>query len=268
MHFFSGMTALVSGASSGLGLALAHSLVAAGARVAITGTSRSKLDAALEQFSDRSAVLPLAFDVSDEAAWRLAESRVRAEFGPIRFLVLNAGVGMGGDRIEDTPSDIWRWAWQINVMGVVHGLQACLPHMRADGLESHVMATSSVAGVWRCPSVGPYGVTKAAVVALAESLRIELAGTRVGCSVLLPGKIRTALPETSKRSAPLKLSPTLVDAMTSFLADGLDPNDVAAYALDRVRAGAFYIFTHPQIDDEIAARQSELAQAMTTTISR
>lgn len=266
MRNFQGAVAFVSGASSGIGLALAHQLALRGARVAITGTSSEKLRAAEASFADRSCVMPIAFDVTDEASWRKAVEQVEGEWGPIRFLALNAGVGMGGELIEDVPTVTWRWAWEVNVMGVVHGLRQCLPRMRKHGLEAHILMTSSVAGVWRAPTVGPYIITKSAVVALAESLRTELADSQIGVSVLLPGAVKTDLPRTSARASPAPMGDQIVDMMTDFLASGLDPEAVGAHALDRVSAGAFYIFTHPQVDDEVAARHAEMAAAMAITI--
>lgn len=266
MMWLSGSAAVVSGGTSGIGLALAHELVARGARVAITGTNTAKLEAALATFPISHDVLPLRFDVSDEAAWRDAAARTIDRFGPIRFLALNAGIGAGGDLVEDTPAEVWNWAWRVNVMGVVHGLRACVPAMRAGGDACHVLVTSSIAGVWRCPTVGPYLVSKAAVVALAEALRLELAGTSIRTSVLLPGAVRTSLPETSQRAAPVEMTPQLLRDMHSVVDAGLEPADVARHALTRIADGAFYVFTHPQGDDEIARRQSELADAMRFTV--
>lgn len=266
MKNFQGTVALVSGASSGIGLAIAHQLALRGARVAITGTNPDKLSLAAASFSDRLSVMPIAFDVTDAAAWQDAVERVEREWGYIRFLALNAGIGMGGELIEDVADATWRWAWEVNVMGVVHGIRQCLPRMRKRGSEAHILITSSEAGVWRAPTCGPYVISKSAVVALAETLRIELAESPVRVSVLLPGAVRTDLPRTSANASPVPMDEHIIGIMENFLATGLDPEAVGAFALDRVAAGAFYIFTHRQKDTEIALRHAEMADAMSVTL--
>lgn len=268
MQDFLDVIALVSGGSSGIGLALARELVARGARVAITGTNREKLRAAAASFADPRTVLPLTFDVTAESGWKEAIDRVEREWGAIRFLALNAGVGMGGERIEDVPVATWRWALEVNVVGVALGLRQCLPRMRRLGVEAHVLVTASNAGVWRTPTCGPYIATKAAVVAIAETLRLELADSPIRVSVLLPGAVHTDLPQTSARSAPVTMEREVLDAMNGFLATGLEPGDVATFALDRIAAGAFYIFTHQQDNDEVATRHAEMAGAMAVTLQR
>lgn len=253
---------LISGASSGIGLALAHRLAARGARVAITGTNADKLRSAVDGFPRREAVLPLRFDVTDAAAWLDAVDRVERSWGPIRFLALNAGIGMGGELIETVSPDTWRWALDVNLMGVVNGLKAWLPRAKCRAEPSQILITASIAGVWRTPTCGPYNVSKAAVVALAETLRLELAGSATRVSLLLPGAVRTGLPTTSARSSPVPMRRDLVDQMTTFLASGADPDAVAEFALTQVERGAFYVFTHAQADDEIAQRIAEMTRAM------
>jgi len=266
MKNYQGAVALVSGASSGIGLAIAHQLALRGARVAITGTNKGKLSDAAASFSDPRSVMPIAFDVTDEEAWLDAIDRVEREWGHIRFLALNAGIGMGGELIEDVAAATWRWAWEVNVMGVVHGIRQCLPRMRKRGREAHILITSSEAGVWRAPTCGPYIISKSAAVALAETLRIELAESPVRASVLLPGPVRTDLPRTSANASPVPMDEQIIDIMENFLATGLDPEAVGAFALDRVAAGAFYIFTHRQKDAEILSRHAEMAAAMAITL--
>ena len=258
--------ALVSGASSGIGLAIAQQLAARGALVAITGTHHDKLRVAAATFPDPDRVKALPFDVTDEAGWKSAVGRVESAWGPLRVLALNAGVGTGGELIEEVAASTWQWTWDVNVNGVVNGLRTCLPAMRQRALPARVLLTASVAGVWRAPTVGPYIVSKAAVVALAECLRMELANSPIQIAVLLPGSVRTDLAETSARSAPIALNARLVDDMRNFLAAGMDPQVVASYALERMDAGAFYIFTHRQVDDEIERRLKEMSAAMAQTL--
>ena len=263
MKDYKNITSLISGASSGIGLGLAKALVGQGARVAITGTNDAKLAAASAALAAGGAkVLALKFDVADEVAWRDAARRVESELGPIQFLGLNAGIGMTGRAIESTPTAAWRTSIDINFMGVVHGLQACLPGMKAAGLPGHVMITSSIGGVITTQGGGAYNAIKAAVIALAEVLRTELAATLLTASVLCPQAVRTDLPNNSNRRSPGSMPEAALGRINAMLELGLDPSDVGTYALERIRAGDFYIFTHNVGEDVAAARFEGMRAAM------
>jgi NADP-dependent 3-hydroxy acid dehydrogenase YdfG len=263
MKSFQGKTALISGASSGIGLSLAKALAARGAAVAIGGTSVDKLAAAKAELDAAGATsMTMRFDVTEEQAWRAAAAQVIAELGPIAFLGLNAGVGGGGGTLESVTSTAWNASWNINVMGVVHGLQACLPAMKASGAEGHVLITSSLAGVSRFPGFGPYGVTKAAVLALGEILNVELNDTAVGVSVLMPGPVRTGFAASSERHSGGTDNPQFWGMVTEYLdKSGLEPDALAEFSLDRIEAGALYIISHSGVRDEVMARGVALAAA-------
>ena len=187
---------------------------------------------------------------------------VTDQLGPIAFLGLNAGVGGGGGTVESMTSTIWNASWNTNVMGAVHGLQACLPAMKASGAEGHILITSSLAGVLNFPGVGPYGVTKAAAVALGETLSAELADTAIGVSVLLPGPVRTSFAATSERHSGATGDPQFWGKVTEYLdRNGLEPDALAEFTLDRIEVGALYIISHSGVRDVVMARGAALAAA-------
>lgn len=269
MLSFENQTVLVTGGSSGIGRALAEALCAKGARVAITGTHAGKLAAAVEAIRAGGGTVESAcFDVSDAAAWAGAVAAIEAALGPIDSLFLNAGVGTDSMPIEDVPQSVWRWIWEVNMMGTVNGLLACLPGMKQRGRPGHVLITSSIGGFMPKLGMAPYAVTKAGLVSLAENLAHELQDTSIGVSVLIPAAVRTDFSQTSARLAPSDFQDEQAAQAFRDIGDvlrgGIDPQVVAQFVLQRIGEGAFYIFTHPDFRDAIAARQASLLAAIPT----
>lgn len=266
-HSFCDKTVLISGGSSGIGRALAEALSRQGARVAIVGTSADKLRETSKAIRCRGGRVETArFDVADEEAWKSAVPALEGKLGPIDSVFLNAGVGTDRMAIEDVTDSVWRWIWEVNVMGTVYGLRACLPGMKRRRRPGHVLITSSIAALAPKLGLAPYAVTKAGLVGLAESLRAELTGTAIGVSVLIPAAVRTEFYETCARHAPADFrNEQAVQAFTDIggvLRNGIAPTDVAKFALERIAEGAFYIFTHPDFRDGITARQNEMMSAI------
>jgi NADP-dependent 3-hydroxy acid dehydrogenase YdfG len=269
MKYFSDTTVLISGGSSGIGRALAEEASAHGARVGLIGTSASKLADTAAAIRKKGGVVATAqFNVADQSAWEVGVPALEAELGPIDHLFLNAGVGTGSTDIEDVTEAIWRWIWEVNVLGAVHGLHTCLPGMKRRGREGHILITSSVAALAAIRGLAPYAITKSALVALAESLRTELKGSRLGVSVLIPAAVKTEFSETSSRLAPKDFGNAQAEQVFNDIADvlrhGIAPKDVATFVLQRIADGAFYICTHPDAREAIAARQRELLAAIPT----
>lgn len=267
MTGFKDQTVLVTGGSSGIGFALAEALCKQGARVAITGTHAGKLDAAVAAIEAQGGVITSAcFDVSNADAWANAVAEIEATLGPIDSLFLNAGVGTDSMPIEDVPQSVWRWIWDVNMMGTVNGLLACLPGMKQRGRAGHVLITSSIGAFVPKLGMAPYAVTKAGLVALAENLANELEGTSIGVSVLMPAAVRTDFNNTSARLAPSdfqdeQAAKTFRD-IGAVLQGGIDPRGVADFVLQRIAEGAFYIFSHPDFRALIAAKNERLLAAI------
>jgi NAD(P)-dependent dehydrogenase (short-subunit alcohol dehydrogenase family) len=193
--------AFVTGGASGIGLGIARALAERGARIAVADVRPDHLEeaqgvAASEGWSERALFLPL--DVTDRAAVGEALAESERKLGPLRILVNNAGVGIAGPIVEATFPD-WDWGIGVNLGGVVNGLVLGLPRIRAHGQGGHIVNTASLGALMPArPTRGIYATTKAAVIALTEHLRLDLEGSGIGASVLLPGPTRTNIGDSGR----------------------------------------------------------------------
>ena len=261
---FDGRTAFVTGAASGVGLALARALAAEGAKVMLADVEQGALDAALRDLQDSGAdARAVACDVSDRASVVRAAEETFAAFGKVHIVCNNAGVGIGGPVEAITETD-WDWLIGVNFMGAVHGIQAFLPHLKAHGEGGHVCNTASLAGLAGPAGIAPYNATKAAVISLTETLAAELAGTDIGVSVLCTAFVRTRI-ATSARNRPARFGGA-DDApanpqMAALVEVGLDPDFVADRVLAGIRSNDLYILTHPEVRDVVAGRFDQILAA-------
>ena len=154
-------------------------------------------------------MLTVPTDVSLEADVAALAATALEHFGDVHLVCNNAGVGSRGLPIAELPLEDFEWVLAVNLFGVIHGLRAFLPHLRANDV-GHIVNTASTSGLYHLPRMGPYNASKAAVVALSETLRFELAaeGSKVGVSVLCPSWVRTNI-STADRNRPgaLRLQP-------------------------------------------------------------
>lgn len=185
---------LITGAGSGLGLALAHRFARAGARVACVDLLGERAEAARAALPG-DGHLALVADVGDDASMQALHDRIAAEWNGLDVLVNNAGIASGGP-MTGTTMEEWRRILDIDLLGVVRGCRLFLPMMLA-AKRGHVVNTASLAGLAAAPGIMSYGVAKAGVVALSEQLRAELHGSGVRVTVLCPAFFRTNLMETA-----------------------------------------------------------------------
>lgn len=256
---------MVTGAASGIGLAMAHRFVAEDMAVVLADIEEPALDEAVSGFPAGANVLGVVTDVSDARQVDALRDAAVDAFGAVHVVCNNAGVAGGGPVWETTLED-WRWVMGVNLWGVIHGVRSFVPLMRAQG-EGHVVNTASMAGVTSPPYMGVYNVTKHGVVTLSETLFAELAieGSDVGVSVVCPGWVNTGIGD-SQRNRPADLpgamapegladdGPAMREILQGFLVSGLDPAEVAAQVVDAIRAKRFYVLTHPEWKSMISGR--------------
>jgi 2-keto-3-deoxy-L-fuconate dehydrogenase len=175
-----GLTAVITGAGSGIGLATLEAMRAEGARVVALDLAPPPL---------REGVLPIPCDVSDQASIDAAVSRAAAQFGGIDVLVNNAGIGAQGS-VEDNPLDEWQRVFDVNVFGMVRASRACLPHLRKSRHPAIVNVASIVS--WTgLPKRACYGASKGAVYALTLAMAADHAGEGIRVNCVCPGTVDT-----------------------------------------------------------------------------
>jgi NAD(P)-dependent dehydrogenase (short-subunit alcohol dehydrogenase family) len=252
MEQLEGKVAVVTGAASGIGLALARGFAADGMKLVLADIEAPALAEAVGSFGDEVEILHAVCDVSDLAAVEALRDAAVERFGTVHVVCNNAGVAGGGPVWAATRSE-WDWVLGVNLFGVINGITAFTPLLIEQG-EGHIVNTASIAGMISMPWGGTYNVSKHAVVTLSETLfsDLQLAGaTGVGVSVLCPGWVQTRIAESGRNrprvgdEGPSAEQQAVAAHVSSLIAEGLNPNQVADLVIDAVRTDRFYIFTHP-----------------------
>lgn len=252
MEHIAGSTAFVTGAASGIGLAIARALVNQGARVALADIDAEALSAAQSELGV--AALPILLDVTDRAGWATAKTTVEARFGTVGILVNNAGIGPDLNRLDEMPTDVFDRLVAIKLTGTFNGIHTFVPGMR-DRSCGHVVNTASMAGLIASANLGAYTASKFAVVGLTEVLRAELAGTGVGASVLCPGLIATNLGVNTSRAG-IQRAPA-----AASVSGGIDPALVGDLVVQGIRENWLHIVTHGEYRSFVALRGERLLAA-------
>lgn len=195
----------ITGASSGLGAALAQRLARDGRSVAISARSADRLATLATAAPGPGRLHPVPLDTQDPEAARAAVARIEAEVGPIAQAVLNAGSHQPVDPRALQVAD-FRKLVEVNLMGTVHCLAAVLPPMLARR-RGRIAIVASVAGYRGLPTAAAYGMTKAGLINLAEALRVELAPSGIVVQVVNPGFVRTPLTDRNEFPMPFLMEP-------------------------------------------------------------
>jgi NAD(P)-dependent dehydrogenase (short-subunit alcohol dehydrogenase family) len=268
MQAFGGKVAVVTGAGSGIGRALAVALAAEGMRIAavdLDGEMLADTAALLTARDPATEVITRNCDVSDGDQVSATADAVFDRWGQVDVLCNNAGVFVGGV-IWDRPAADFEFVLGANLWGILHGIRAFVPRMIAQDTEGHVVNTASVAGLFGAPFEAPYAVSKFAAFAATESLANDLvaSGSKLRASALCPGMIATNILD-SERHRPGRLATEVTDDqrfVAQFLGEavdnGMDPTEVASKVVAAIRAEDFLILTHDSYREALEARLTDL----------
>jgi NAD(P)-dependent dehydrogenase (short-subunit alcohol dehydrogenase family) len=237
---FPGKRAFITGAASGLGLAMSRLLALEGWNLGLLDLSAAGLERAAAELRDAGArVATFTGDVASAGFVADAIGQFAAAHGGLDVLVNNAGVAVAGP-MEVTSTEDWNWIVGINLLGVVWGCRAAVPVLRRQG-NGLILNIASSAGFAAAPQMASYNATKAAVISLSETLASELAGTGIQTSVAMPGFFRTHLLDHMR-------APPAENEMAHQLMDhsGHDPQEAARALLGAAAAGDLYIVWPPE----------------------
>jgi len=261
-----GKVCVVTGGGSGIGRALARRFAAAGMRVAIGDIEAGAIESTVDALGgDSDRVVGVRCDVRSIADLQRLRDETLNRFGGVHLVCLNAGVAPVGPILE-TPLEVWNWVLDVNLRGVIHGVHAFGPLLAEQG-AGHIVCTASAGGLIDTPTVGPYGVTKHAVVGLAAALRHELAAHGVGVSVLCPGLINTQIFESERNRPagmddPSENNPLSQQYRESVATDGAPPERVAEVVYHAVLDDQFFVFPTSDLDAMIESRLAAIRQGL------
>ncbi len=277
MQSFSEKTCVITGAGSGLGREFALLAAKLGMRLVLADVQQDALKQTEASVTALGAdVLSHVCDVrrGDEVE-SLAQAAVK-RFGAIHVVFNNAGVGAGGLIWESTQQD-WEWVLGVNLWGVIHGVRVFTPLMLASAkadpnFEGHIINTASMAGLLTPPAMGIYNVSKHAVVALTETLYhdLSLIDAPIGVSVLCPYFVPTGISHsdsvrpsdtqaTTQPTRSQQVSQAMLEKAVS--AGKVSAAEVAQITFDAIKAGQFYIYSHPQALGNVERRMQDILQA-------
>ena len=262
MKDFNGKLAVVTGGASGVGFAIGEALAKEGAKVILTDVEEESLQKSTAMLTDQSLdVCCHVADVSDAHSMHELANWCQSEHGPVHLLFNNAGVAPAELLpIWETKPNDWQWAYGVNVMGVLHGIQAFVPGMLAHGEDSRVINTCSGNGAFiNLPSTPIYTSSKASVSSITEVLKLQLeqAEANIKVSILFPGPhtVRTKLfsaernrPEELARDPdapehPISSVEDMLEMMSSMgiEMETTEPEEVASFCLSQIKLGNYWI---------------------------
>ncbi len=267
-----GRTAFITGGANGIGLGIARTLAHKGVKIALTDVDQAALESAQESIGGITEVAAYELDVRDRRRFASIADKVETELGPVSLLFNNAGVAMASP-VETLTYELWDWVLDINLGGVINGLQTFLPRMIDRQQGGHIVNTSSGAGLVGGGKTGVlYATSKFALVGMSETLRVHLKPFNIGVSVLCPGPVAT---DISKRSSlfakdeqlgvgvdDLEMEDASIAERTAFLASGKSPDQVGHIVVEAINSNRLYIHTDRYMEEAIVKRTKRLLDAM------
>jgi NAD(P)-dependent dehydrogenase (short-subunit alcohol dehydrogenase family) len=265
MQDLKGKVAFITGGASGIGLSMARAFGRAGMSVMIADIEAQSLQMAVEEL--RAAQVRaegVVADVTRRDSLRAAALETIARFGKVHVVCNNAGVGAGGV-IGQVPERDWNWVIDVNLLGVVHGVEIFTPLIASHGEGGHFVNTASMAGLLSPPGMEPYCATKYAVLGMSEGWAQQLAPQGIGMSVLCPGFVKTRIHESRRNRTdaygPDERAAPPADAPPSPVLSGIDVGPVGERVVEAVQANELYVFTHPEFRGVVEARFERILAA-------
>jgi NAD(P)-dependent dehydrogenase (short-subunit alcohol dehydrogenase family) len=253
MKELTGRTAVVTGAASGIGRALARTFSAVGMNVVLAGIEEPPLQAAVSDLAQQGfSVLGVRTDVSSAEAIETLAAQTIEHFGGVHILCNNAGVNALGVPVWEMPLSTWEWVLGVNLWGAINGIRAFVPRLVVQD-EGHVVNVSSIAGLGGVAGLAPYSTTKHGLLGLSEVLLRDLraVGSQVGVSVVCPSIIKSRIHE-SERNWPTRLGalpstsgPAASPDLEAMRASAPGPQLVADAVLAAIRTDRFFVAPDP-----------------------
>jgi NAD(P)-dependent dehydrogenase (short-subunit alcohol dehydrogenase family) len=256
-----GKTAFVTGGASGLGFAMAESFGREGMKVMIAdielATAQAKVEVLRAQQIEAECV---AVDVTSRDSLRAGAQATIAKFGKVHVVCNNAGIGAGG-LFGGVPEGDWDWVIDVNLKGVVYGMEVFAPLLESHGEGGHFVNTASMAGHISPPGMEPYCATKFAVVAMSEGWQAQLAAKNIGVSVLCPGLVSTNIynGRRNRQNAiygekDADFGSADLEQQRAWMAGGMDSAVVGERVVEAVKDDELYIFTHVEYEGVVRQR--------------
>jgi NAD(P)-dependent dehydrogenase (short-subunit alcohol dehydrogenase family) len=255
MKDFRGKTAFVTGGGSGIGLSMARAFGRAGMNVVLADIDENAARESAERLAtEQIKAAPVHCDVAERESVQAAAKEAVTQFGKVHVVCNNAGVAVGGPIGTVRPAD-WDWIVDVNLKGVVYGVETFVPLIKSHGEGGHIVNTASMAGMVSMAGLEPYTATKYAVVGMSEGWFQQLAPLNIGVSVLCPGFVRTHIHESGrnrqeKYGGTADVDPGVAvnrEEAAKAVLSGIDPDIVGNRVLEAVRDNELYIFTHPMM---------------------
>lgn len=253
MKIQSGQVAVITGAGSGIGRALALACAARGMHLVIADIELTAANETAAMAAKHGVTaIAIEVDVSDPQQINDMAEQCWQQFDSCDLLINNAGVSVNKPLAECTASD-WQWVFSVNTLAIGYAIAAFLPRMKSQG-GGHIVNTASMAGLAPLPHFGPYVASKYAVLGLSETLALETAENRIGVSVLCPGVVNTRIFESERNRPNASTTAQVADNdregmetdFDSAYSRALTPNEVADIVLEAVVENRLYVITHPE----------------------
>ena len=245
---FSGKRVLITGATSGLGEALALEFARAGWKVAVTGRSAEKAAAAADKVQAAGGeALPIVMEVTRPEDFETALQQVDEAWGALDILINNAGIAETG-LFEDLSADNWTHVLDTNLLSILHGIRVFLPLLKRDG-GGHIVNIASIAGILCAPGMASYNVTKAGAIAISETLHAELSPHDIDVTVSCPGFFKSGLVDEGKHKSSGEDDVMGARAKADISASGYTSEDIARFTLRSMAKRRLYSL--PMLEDRI-----------------